>query len=60
MGSSAFNDVEMVSSTLGYRLTTIGGLSIVNHPRMGTSIYLGNALTSASPDEIRAALGKLS
>ena len=39
-----------------YRLVTIGGVSIVDHPRLGKSIYLGSILTSATDVEIRRAL----
>lgn len=56
MGGSSFNEVEVAHSALGYRLVTIGGVSIIDHPRLGRSIYLGSVVTSATADEVRAAL----
>ena len=58
-GPSSFNEVELVASALGYRLVTIGGVSIVDHPRLGKSIYIGSVVTDAEPDEIRSALNDL-
>jgi len=56
MGGSRFNEVEVVRSALGYRLVTVGGVSIVDHPRLGRNIYIGSVVTSATEEQIRKAL----
>lgn len=59
LGGSSFNEVEVAHSATGYRTTTIGGVTIVDHPRWGTSVYLGSIVTSAGDGDLRRALALL-
>ena len=41
-----------------YRLVTIGGVSIVDHPRFGKNIYLGSIVTTARDALLVEVLGR--
>ena len=51
-GASMFNEVEIVRAALGYRLTSVGGVTIVVHPRWGTNVYVGSVVTASVEPEV--------
>ena len=58
-GPSSFNEVEVVAAVIGYHRIQIGGVSIVDHPTLSTSIYLGSIVTDVADDEICSVLSVL-
>mmetsp|Transcript_20198 Transcript_20198/g.31161 ORF Transcript_20198/g.31161 Transcript_20198/m.31161 type:complete len:211 (-) Transcript_20198:488-1120(-) len=59
LGGSAFNEVEVARSALGYRLTNVGGVSIIIHPTWGRNIYVGSIVTSHDEKDIATVLKAL-
>ena len=46
-GSSVYSDIEGIQMLLGYRCITVGGCSVVEHPRFGSHCYPSTLFTTA-------------
>ena len=58
-GAGLFNEVEVAHAVLGYQVTSIGGVSVVVHPRWGTNVYVGSIITAADKAATQEAIGCL-